>query len=252
LDVQPVALTLPRLMPAFEGYRIVQISDFHIGTWLNRRRLEEAVHQVNQQHPDLIAITGDFVTYAPERFAQDLIDCLGQLRARDGAFAVLGNHDHWTDPQILRQIFHKTGVIELPNTFQTIRRGPEQLHIAGVDDVMNEKACLPEVLAGLPEEGAAILMAHEPDFADVSAASGRFDLQISGHTHGGQILLPRMGPPFLPRFGRKYPSGLYQINGMVQYTNRGLGTAELQFRLNCRPEITVFNLHTPTGDRSLT
>ena len=98
------------------------------------------------------------------------------------------------------------------------------------------------VLATLPQEGCAILLAHEPDFADYSAASERFDLQISGHSHGGQIVLPYIGSPFLPNFARKYTSGRYQLNGMVHYTNRGLGTAELQVRLNCPPEITLFTL----------
>jgi predicted MPP superfamily phosphohydrolase len=116
------------------------------------------------------------------------------------------------------------------------------LHIAGVDDVLENLADLKGVLRQLPEEGEAILLAHEPDFADISARSGRFSLQISGHTHGGQVVLPFIGPPILPPRGRKYPSGRYQINGMVQYTNRGVGTTTIEIRWNCPPEITVFNL----------
>jgi predicted MPP superfamily phosphohydrolase len=99
-----------------------------------------------------------------------------------------------------------------------------------------------KVLEKLPEQGCAILMVHEPDFADESAATGRFDLQISGHSHGGQVNLPLLGAPVLPRFGRKYPQGLYQVGSMYQYTNRGVGMTPPYIRINCRPEITVFTL----------
>jgi predicted MPP superfamily phosphohydrolase len=98
------------------------------------------------------------------------------------------------------------------------------------------------LMKSLPQDGAAILLAHEPDFADVAAATQRFDLQISGHSHGGQIVLPIIGPPMLPEFGRKYPSGLYNINNMLLYTNRGVGVTTVNARFNCRPEITIFTL----------
>jgi len=111
-----------------------------------------------------------------------------------------------------------------------------------VDDILYKMNRLDQVLASLPADGAAILLAHEPDFADTSAAAGRFDLQISGHTHGGQINLPLIGPPILPEMGQKYPSGLYNIGDMLLYTNRGVGVTTVNARFNCRPEITVFTL----------
>jgi len=98
------------------------------------------------------------------------------------------------------------------------------------------------VLALLPDEGCAILLAHEPDYADISAPTGRFDLQLSGHSHGGQVILPFIGPPILPSYSHKYPVGQYQVGSMIQYTNRGLGTVAPMVRFNCRPEITVFTL----------
>jgi uncharacterized protein len=101
---------------------------------------------------------------------------------------------------------------------------------------------LDAVLDQLHDNSAAILLAHEPDFADLSAESNRFDLQVSGHSHGGQIVLPLYGPPILPHLGRKYPSGLYQVGNMLQYTNRGVGMARLPVRFNCPPEITIFTL----------
>lgn len=242
VDLTKINLTLPRLASEFDGYCLVQISDFHFGTWLERNHLAEAIELVNQLHPDLIAITGDFVTYGAERYSGDLIVELGKLRARDGVVAVLGNHDHWSDPDEVRWVLAQAGIRELNNLFFTLRRGAASLHVCGVDDYMAEQDHLEQVLEKLPPDGAAILLAHEPDFADVSSSSRRFDLQLSGHSHGGQVILPWLGAPVLPRFGRKYSSGLYQVNGMFLYTNRGLGTAELQVRINCRPEITVLTL----------
>ncbi len=101
---------------------------------------------------------------------------------------------------------------------------------------------LDKVLEALPEEGAAILLAHEPDFADESAATGRFDLQLSGHSHGGQVAIPFLGPLRLPLMGRKYPLGLYKVGRMTLYTNRGIGTVGLPVRFFARPEITVLTL----------
>jgi uncharacterized protein len=115
------------------------------------------------------------------------------------------------------------------------------LYFCGLDDLKEGKPRLNRALEGLSDEGAAILLIHEPDFADESAATGRFDLQLSGHSHGGQVGLPLLRYPFLPKFSRKYPSGLYRVSDMFLYTNRGLG-AHPRFRFNCRPEITVFTL----------
>jgi hypothetical protein len=249
LEINLLKLQLPRLDPAFNGYRLAQISDFHIGTWADRARLIEAIDRMNELKPDLVAITGDFVTHQPAQYASDLVEVLQRIQAPDGRLAVLGNHDYWSDPVIVRKALRKAGVIELNNQVVTIGRGTARVHFAGVDDVMEGLDDLPAVLDKIPSVGAAILLAHEPDFADNSAACERFELQISGHTHGGQVNLPRIGPLVLPRLGRKYPSGYYRVNGMHLYTNRGLGTAELEIRYRCPAEITLFELY--QGDLSV-
>jgi predicted MPP superfamily phosphohydrolase len=252
VEIRPVTLRLPRLDAAFHGYRIAQLSDLHLGDWLDRRRLIEIVGLTNRQRPDLIAITGDFVTRRPDLVASDLVAALAALRAPDGVAAVLGNHDHWSDPELLRRAIRAGGAVELPNRTLTLERGRARLHVAGVDDVWEGQARLTDVLATLPAEGAAILLAHEPDYADVSAAAGRFDLQLSGHSHGGQVIVPLIGPPVLPPLARKYPVGLYRVGTMLQYTNRGVGMVPAQsrylgrlrpfVRFNCRPEITLLTL----------
>jgi predicted MPP superfamily phosphohydrolase len=140
----------------------------------------------------------------------------------------------------IRKILRDLNIQELNNRLVSLSRGKARLHIAGLDDIWNGVPRMREVLSALPEAGAAVLLAHEPDYADFSVKTGRFDLQLSGHSHGGQVVLPLVGPPLLPEWGRKYPAGLYQVGNMFQYTNRGLGMTNPYMRLNCRPEITFF------------
>jgi predicted MPP superfamily phosphohydrolase len=248
VDVESLDLELPRLAPEFDGYRVAQISDLHADDRMTPERLAEVVGLVNGEGPDLVAITGDFVTSndfggtALRGIAPRLTSVLSGLRAPDGVVFVLGNHDHWTDPEMVLGLVSESGATDLNNRHRTIRRGEAELHLAGIDDFMGGRDRLDLALEGLPGRGTAILLAHEPDFADISAATGRFDLQLSGHSHGGQVNVPLSGPPVLPPHAVRYPSGLYQVGGMLQYTNRGIGTVPPRVRVNCRPEITVFTL----------
>ncbi|MBI5670976.1 MAG: metallophosphoesterase [Chloroflexi bacterium] len=248
IDVVRLPLTLPRLSPAFDGYRLAHISDIHMGTGMTLERLQRIVEMVNAEQPDAVAITGDFVTLNPVAAAASvLVEALRGLRPKDTAAAVLGNHDHWTDPTAIRRVLRQSGILDLSNTVYTLRRGTAVLHLAGVDDYWERQARLDDVLAQLPADGAAILLAHEPDYADISSLTGRFDLQLSGHSHGGQVIIPLYGPLVLPTYGQKYPLGRYQVGTMIQYTNRGLGTVRPAVRFNCRPEITVFTLRAPVA-----
>jgi uncharacterized protein len=242
VDTNHVSIPISGLPNEFNGYRLVQISDFHLGTWLTREYLLDAVKQVNQLKPDLIAITGDFVTIQPEKHLDDLSAGVSRLSARDGVVAILGNHDHWTEPALISRCLEHSGVSMLANRIFPIQRGEAILHIAGLDDMMVGKDNMPAILSELPDGKQAILLAHEPDFAEISSKTSRFAFQLSGHAHGGQIILPRIGPLYLPDHARKYPTGLYNLDGMLLYSNSGLGTAELQFRYNSRPEIAVFTL----------
>src|SRR5215211_3919245 len=248
VEIKRVTLTLPRLAPEFDGYRLVQIGDFHLDDWSKPERLHRVVEKVNEQRPDLVAITGDFASYSAKEFdAQQLIEALRALGARDGSVAILGNHDYLTDIKLVRRCIREGGVEELINGVRTLRRDEAALHVAGIDDVMEGNSRLDLVLEQLLEEGAAILLAHEPDFADVSAATGRFDLQLSGHSHGGQMAVPFLRRLVLPPFSQRYTRGLYDVRGMIQYTNRGLGFVHARLRFLCRPEITVFTLRSPAG-----
>ncbi len=240
IDVTQVPVVMPHLPPAFEGYRIVQITDVHADHWMTTDRLSRIVTLINQQKPDLVALTGDFVTFSAEKYGNHLT-AFKALKPKDQVVAVLGNHDVWTNPQLVSQILRAAQVNVLANQVYLVQRGQATLAIGGVGDVWNGQDRLDQVIAQLPASGGAILLAHEPDFADVTALTGRFGLQLSGHSHGGQVVLPLM-KLVLPLLGKKYPSGKYQVGQMTQYTSRGVGMASPRVRFNCRPEVTVLTL----------
>lgn len=245
VEVVSVSLVLPRLDGRFDGYRVAQISDFHADDWMTPGRVSRLVNLVNAEGPDLVLFTGDLATYSrlrsKMRHVPGLVASLKRLCPPDGSFAVLGNHDHKTNAQVVRRVLAASGVAELCNAVRALHRDGAALHLCGVDSALEGVRCLERVLERLPDEGAAILLAHEPDIADEVAATGRFDLQLSGHSHGGQMGLPLLRFPLLPKLSRKYPVGLYRVSKMFLYVNRGLG-AHPRFRFACRPEVTIFTL----------
>ena len=240
-EVVKVKVNIPGLPSIFQGYRIVQISDIHYGQWISADRLKGAIGLINQQEPDIVAITGDFVSYSWKNI-EGLIPALKEIRARDATVAVLGNHDYWVSAERVRSILNESKIIELNNDVYTVTREGSALHIAGVESTTLKKNELDKVLQKRPPNGPAILLVHEPDFADISSKTKRFSLQLSGHSHGGQFVIPKLGTPFRGDGFRKYPLGRYQVGEMVEYTNRGLGTNAFWIRINCAPEITVINL----------
>jgi predicted MPP superfamily phosphohydrolase len=253
IDITHIQLSLPRLTAAFKGYRLVQISDLHTDdTWMTATRLAGVVQTVNALNPDLLVITGDYVTWLIPDSA-DTLSALSKLRAKDGVLGILGNHDHASGADLVTSIVSANNVRMLNNATYTIQRGDQMLHIVGMDDlwpanrgipapVWSHLSLLKSLTSSIPAEGTAILLVHEPDFADVATSVNRYALQLSGHSHGGQVQIPFVGPLRVPPLSNKYPSGLYHVGDMVLYTNRGLGMVKPQVRFNCRPEITVFEL----------
>ncbi len=247
-EVTQVGIPLARLPKSFDGFRIVQISDIHIGGWMNRERLAEVLKLVREQTPDLVVITGDFVlghswSLALDYAAEDFVAQIKPLASDFQVLGVMGNHDHWAGRTRVRDMLSRSGVHELENDVAILVRGGESLCIAGLDDISERRHRLEELLKKVPLGAFSILLAHEPDYADTASATGRFGLQLSGHSHGGQVVIPILGPPVLPDWARKYPAGLYRVGKMLLYTNRGVGMTSPFIRFNCRPEITIFTLH---------
>lgn len=240
---QGVEMRFPNLPASFEGLRLVHLSDLHVGGWLSVDRWAEVVDIVNMQDPDVIAITGDFIDHGSNRaslprYAEHLL----RLSARIGKFSVLGNHDHWESSRLVRQMLFQTGFVDLENTAVPLSIDGDEIYICGLDDYMENKQDLAALQRAMPNDNFSVLLIHEPDYADISAASGRFHLQLSGHSHGGQISVPGKGPIVVPDLGRIYPRGLYEVEEMLLWTTTGVGMVQPYVRLNCRPEITVITL----------
>lgn len=250
LKITRLEVPLQRLPSRFDGLRIVQLSDFHYDRYVDVRIINSAVQAANQLQPDLVVLTGDFVTQGPftgqydppsARDAEPCSQILSRLRSRLGIFAVLGNHDYYTNPNVVAEILRSRGFHVLRNQSFAVEQEGARLWLAGVNDVVAGADDLELALQKIPLSEAVMLLAHEPDFADW-VPPGRVDLQLSGHSHGGQIVLPVIGPPYLPPLARKYPWGLRRLGPLTLYTNRGVGTITLPLRFNCPPEITLFTL----------
>jgi predicted MPP superfamily phosphohydrolase len=240
LTIEKINVFLKRLPPEFDGFTMAQMSDLHRGPYVDDTAIRTAVEAVNPLQPDVVVLTGDFVT-RDAALAETCAQSLGVLQARSGVYAILGNHDHWTNADEVARALQAQPITVLRNAAIPIDRSGARLWIVGVDDVWERHADLDQALSLVPANQATILLAHEPDYADL-AAQYSVDLQLSGHSHGGQVQLPFFGSPILPYLGRKYPRGLYQIGSLQLYTNRGLGVVSPPVRFNCRPEITLFTL----------
>lgn len=230
----------------FHNRTILQFSDTHLGLSYNLQQLEELVSKINSLKPDLILFTGDLMD-APNEYAYPhrIPPILQRLKSPLGKYAIYGNHDHGGYGTTLYQdIIQESNFQLLVNEARTITLdNGEYIHICGLDDVMLGDPQYEQTLGQLESSTFAIAMIHEPDVA-VKAAAFPVDLQLSGHSHGGQIQLPFFGPLITPPFGTVYPEGFYKVgeNGMQLYVNRGIGTTRIPFRFLATPEITLFTL----------
>jgi predicted MPP superfamily phosphohydrolase len=250
-ELTHLEIRLANLPDAFDGFTILQLSDFHYDPYAGAAQIEAGIELAGKLSVDLIALTGDFVTQplvatraSRRRAAEHAIPCsqmLARLRSQMGSYAVLGNHDAGSDPGIVTEALRQNGIMVLENRAVPIERAGARIWLAGVGDAMERKSDLEKALQGVDKQDPVILLAHEPDFADRATQRG-VHLQLSGHSHGGQVRLPFMGALFLPPLARKYPWGLRQVGGLALYTNVGIGTIHVPVRWNCPPEVTLVTL----------
>jgi predicted MPP superfamily phosphohydrolase len=251
--VTHVEIELKRLSPAFHNCRIAQLSDIHFQSFLPGSYVEHVVELTNAQQPDLVILTGDFVTAEVARrhrkqqaeLAFPCGEILRRIAAPLGCFAVLGNHDYSTNGEIVTQALSSAGRVQvLRNRSAAIEKDGARLWLAGIDDLTRHRADPDAALRGIPKQECTIVAVHEPDFAD-EMVKYPVDLQISGHSHGGQIRFPFVGGIYFPPGARKYPMGHYRFGDFQLYTNRGIGVIGIPVRLLCPPEITIFTLKSP-------
>jgi len=240
LVIEQIELPFPNIPPALEGLKIVHLSDIHLHPFIQIDFVQQVVTKANALLPDLVVLTGDYVLHQAESIFE-LGPVLASLNARYGVFTILGNHDLWTNRQVVKQGLAEAGLPVLHNEGMSLAVGQGRLYLAGVDDGWSGQPDLNAALARRPSDIFTILLAHEPDLADQFAQDGRISLQLSGHSHGGQVRLPGLGAPVLPFLGKKYDQGLYKVKEMQLYTTRGIGLT-VPIRLNCPPEITELTL----------
>ncbi len=245
-------IALRRWPARLEGFTIALLSDFHYDPYFSVHPLRSAIGMVNDVRPELIVFAGDFVSVplfgdpvAAASAAEPCAQLLQQMHAPHGLWAVMGNHDAATDPARVTGSLRDVGIRVLCNQSVPIERDGGRFWLGGVDDVMGGTPDLDATLQNVPAGEPSLLLVHEPDFAD-HVARHPVDLQLSGHTHGGQVRIPFIHPLFLPELAKKYIWGQYQIGGLTLYTNPGLGTVRLPIRWRCPPEITLLTLHPAT------
>lgn len=241
VEVRELEVTIEGLPCAFDGYRVVQLTDLHIGSFDRLSRGLEWVKLANQTGADLALCTGDLVTSGPYYYA-DAAKVLGALKARDGAITVLGNHDQW-EPDRLVELVEAEGVRVLRNQWVKVEREGQAIVVAGLDDHRHTKRDdLGLALAGRPEGVTTILLSHYPSFFSAAAERG-VELVLSGHTHNGQIGLPFFGDRWnFARLVGLATRGLSKRGKTQLYVSAGLGTSGPPFRLGVSPEIAVFTL----------
>ena len=239
LAVERRAVGLKRLPRELDGLKVVQLSDVHHGPLTSRAQIERAVEVANSLQPDLVALTGDYVSHE-RRYVQPCAEMLGRLRARRGVYAVLGNHDNWVDAALVTDLFSAEGIRVLKNEgFRFEDRGAS-FWLAGVDDTMVGLEDLPLALAGSRADEFKLLLAHNPVILRRAARSG-VDLVLSGHTHGGQVAW-RNERSASGRVRRRILRGLARRGETQIYVTRGLGTVVLPVRYGCPPEVTLLTL----------
>jgi uncharacterized protein len=244
LETVEIRVPVRRLPTTFDGLRIVQFSDLHIWRLMSRQYMRHVVDEALRLAPDLVVITGDHIQGFSEREALLLQRVASRLTAPRGVYAILGTHDHYLGHvgSVIGAL-QRAGVTLLRNASVPISEGESTIYIVGLDNVQEKRADISLAMAAVPANGCAILLVHEPDFADCAACDERIVLQLSGHSHGGQVRMRGL-PCYTPPLGRKYPRGLHHVGDMWVYANRGIGTAFVPLRVNCRPEITVIELTT--------
>lgn len=236
-----------RDLPAsFENFRIAQISDVHHSRIVSIEEVQRVVRLAQSAKPDMIALTGDYTT-AYRRYIEPCAEALGTLNASAGVWAVLGNHDHYTDPQLTTRALERARINVLDNANTSIRRAADTLQLIGIDDLSWNGTDWTRALRGVDNKRPSLLLSHQPIALD-SPQTQNISLILSGHTHGGQISLPFIGAP--TRFNKdfKYLRGHYQQNNTQLYVSRGTGVIGLPIRFGAQPEIAILRLRAATGE----
>jgi predicted MPP superfamily phosphohydrolase len=245
--LERVSIPVPPGHEGLAGLRIGFITDTHVGPFISPDDLARATKLIADEHPDLILLGGDYVSESA-RYTTSAVEVIWELVRETplGGYAVLGNHDLSVSRTRVSEALTAVGIPVLRNQSLPVSYGGDELWIAGIDETLLGDDRPAETFAQVPSGAAAIALWHEPQFAELAAEQGAL-LQLSGHTHGGQIRIPGVGPVGLPIHGKRHVMGLDRAAGMPIYTARGVGVYRPPMRFNCPPEVTIIELTEPTA-----
>ena len=246
VQVNQYRIPTPFLPESFHGFRVVHLTDLHLGFLVSASFIESVVKKANALMPDIIVCTGDYVHDRHSKAEIDTVwPILANLRARHGVYSILGNHDHWADADRSLDWLEKSGQ-NVRHKCKAIYKGNDRIVIGGSGDFWEDDLNIDQAFAASDGDDCRILLAHNPDSVDTEFQTP-LSLVLSGHTHGGQVSLPFYGPPVLPVRNKRYSSGLIETDAVKLFISRGIGWAIYPVRLNCYPEIAVLEL-TQTRD----
>jgi predicted MPP superfamily phosphohydrolase len=244
-DVYDIEITrheviIDDLPPRFDGYRIAFLTDTHVASFVRRDFYRQIVAQVQRFGPDAVLLGGDFVTW--RRHIPLMAEVLlSDLRAPDGIFAILGNHDYWAGAEEVMKAMSAKGVQFITNRSVRLSRSGETLPLIGIDEIYRGTPDVMRAFEGIAPDGPCIAVSHHPDIIDLLGGR-RIDLLVCGHTHGGQIRLPFFGALVVPsRHEGEFAAGFHRVGRVLMYVSRGIGAVP-PVRILCRPELATFTL----------
>ncbi|MFD1849208.1 metallophosphoesterase [Oceanobacillus bengalensis] len=246
LQIKKETIASSKIPSSFDGFKIIQFSDTHIGFHYTIEQLKDLVHQINMQDPDMVVFTGDLID-APNQYHQyaDVHSALLKINANYGKYWIYGNHDHGGyGTEIIKELMQQSQFTLLQNNHAIIEKNVDRIIIAGIDDVILGNPDLNKTLYQTNSDLFTILLAHEPDFAETTRLYP-VNIQLSGHSHGGQVRFPFLGHLYTPAYAEKYVQGKYTFdneNEFTLYVNSGIGTTRLPYRFLCNPEFHVYTL----------
>ena len=248
LVIERRTISIPGLPEAFAGIRLAQLSDIHFMEYTEPFFVEQAVREINRLRPDIVLLTGDFISMAPVEKSRAVAyaPTYAGLRAKIECpyrYGVLGNHDWMVNGDAVIDSLRAVGIPVLRNQNLPFERDGARIWIAGIMDALSWESDLDKTMpTHAAKNEPVLLMAHEPDILPAVARLNAVDLMLSGHTHGGQVRLPFLPPLMLPPLGKRFVEGHFRMGRTQLYVNRGLGSVGLPFRFNCPPELTELTL----------
>lgn len=244
IDIKRITIKHKLIPEGFNGFKIVQFSDTHLGFQFQIKDLISVISKMEKLNPDVMIFSGDLMDQPDEYpMPDEIIPYLKKIKVPFGKYCIFGNHDHGGNgSEIYRNIMEKSDFKVLQNAHAKLSlMSGEAIYLAGIDDAMLGSPDFKSALSGIPDHVYTILLSHAPDLAD-TAVNYNVQLQLSGHSHGGQIQIPFAGALVTPPYAEKYREGTYDLQNMVLHVNRGLGTTRLPYRFLSRPEITLYEL----------